>query len=1644
MLPLINRTEQSYGRSMMKPQNLVDYCVANKVSVVAVTDIHSLSAIPEFLSICEKSNSLNKHQIKGIAGLTLQVKNGSQQLGEIVLLAKGDEGFASLKSLIDIAGHISSDTDYNPNLGIQFKDLISDKVKPLLAHTVALDGFPGSLCHGLLKRDDIKPYVKDVSDAINDISKSIYHLKNAFLDGDYLAVNTIDYKSPLVGAMTQYDSVNQKTIEPMGAIEVSIASAVSREDIQLTKQWFLDYASRFLAKEADQPNVLKMVNKKYSSRSLEESNISDVPSAINLVTAKQISERCPSPNVHSEKPVSNLLLGGADVEPLRQLVGVKWNEFKTKLTSQEDKEKYRKRLVQELSVISSLGFENYFLNIRKLQVLSEELDNPFMLRGSAVASLVMHVLDMTPIDPLKDGVNLLFKRFLDADRVAEPDVDIEFMNNNQITRAMGQLFSGQIAVLSKETGYKKVGTLIKKAAETIKNFYSVTDDEKVKIDRAATVLIAELDNPDKTDRKSPSRNWSEWTQSVYPNIPDHLKDKYTKKIVDIANEFSKIKFSSGGSKDSLVFMPEGVSESFNLLKPSKTSNEHDLRRINQTKFNILPTGHIKYDILSNHYFGRLMRLSKSLGYEGELRGADNDPSIKFIMERGATLGLMQLGGYVGSTLALRVKPQNIDELTALNALIRDGGDKSLSSSIDSYVASKAGSKDSVIEDIYKPILSDTHGSLLYEEQLMKALTEVSGFTWAEADKFRSRLKKADPNVIEDYRADFINRAAAKHTVSIDEAAKWYKPIEEKKGRFVFNKAHAIAYAYVTVKQCYMKSRHPASFAAELFLDETLKLLGTRATLAQVLDDWKKLQFDRELKQTASTFVKTVVSILIREEKNPDSTYERNVGNVLNKIIKNIDAGNFDQLMNNGLTRAALKAQTERLFTLKLNGYAPVTLDLENNINFTIQDRKLKQSNSSKTNLGETGKYIQRVGESGISEDVKKLPPANRRKEYIQWQKKVMMAHLLEFLKDEGVLDGFSIERASGSLDSYRFNVKDQNGSQHDFHIKAPSILPYKMAQHDTKKNDISTGFFQGGARDKKKASILGVANEIAELTGFIPHQKWEIGKGGDKYLNRVGFKEIEKMLSIFARKAKSELLDMDSSGVQLGGFVPQKPTAPALYLNNENNVAGKSIHHVFTTRSLETKKLMPLFEKGHLSVAELWSDAIFERKGERFASRSPIANYRKVSDKTPLYNVPLVVDGKHSTGGQQKFFIDSKKQRATKMDLGFTTKKLKSIAFGDIKPGSETLWLTEAAIDTMSFNEIQDVISDVNKITGKTLPVLEKNSISIKSAGGATALIESMLNVRLVGKGADFDFSPLKRTEVTLDLTEKEAESIKAWMMDTPMHWLDDNSELGMLAKEKLFYLMSAVGMSSDEITKTMIIHPMDKTIGVEGTISGIYQENKKNPDFRFLHHTNFDTWLRGSELRFDMLDNGTISTVGIMADEIEEGRLFSEMTLAEKEKISISLASRFKYLSGARSFGIALDNDGAGLEDATKAKAFFDLIGVPTGQVMPYEMVGDPSIKDPNKGTHKYPQSEWEERTIPTNLLLKNEQKNMHFGVELKDHNDYLSRYKGLKSEGRVDDSLHLIERYAKSIQVPKYTLELVSQDVKLNQDSQYRLARK
>lgn len=477
--------------------------------------------------------------------------------------------------------------------------------------------------------------------------------------------------------------------------------------------------------------------------------------------------------------------------------------------------KYVDRLKYELDVITKMGFVDYFLIVYDYVKYAKKhniLVGPG--RGSAAGSLVSYVLGITSIDPLK--YNLLFERFLNPERVTMPDIDIdfEFTKRDEVINYVKEKYGHD-----KVAAIMTYGTLA--AKQVIRDVGRILNVDLKIIDELAKVMDS---------KKSLVENTRISNVKMVVNKYSELKDVY------------RIAMKLEGLKRHVSTHAAGVvisSEALDNLIPIYKSGEVTLTGVTMEYLENL--GLLKMDFLALKnltIIKNVIDLIKDYTNENLALGEiplDDEGTLKLFREVD-TEGIFQFESNGMKAFLKKLKISSFSDIVAAIALYRPGPMEN----IDIFIARKEGrEKITYFHEDLKPILSDTYGIMIYQEQIMQVLVKMGGYTFAEADNIRRAMSKKKKEVMEKEQGIFIERAIKKGYTK-DLANEVYAAIL-KFANYGFNKAHSVAYALIGYQMAYLKRNYPIFFIANLLNMSIGSELKTREYIVEAKKNGIKIQ-----------------------------------------------------------------------------------------------------------------------------------------------------------------------------------------------------------------------------------------------------------------------------------------------------------------------------------------------------------------------------------------------------------------------------------------------------------------------------------------------------------------------------------------------------------------------------------------------------------------------------------------------------------------------------------------------------------------------------------------------------------------------------------------------------------------------------------
>ncbi|MBI4679561.1 MAG: DNA polymerase III subunit alpha [Elusimicrobia bacterium] len=457
------------------------------------------------------------------------------------------------------------------------------------------------------------------------------------------------------------------------------------------------------------------------------------------------------------------------------------------------------RLAYELSVIQKKGFAGYFLVVWDFIAYARREGIPVGPgRGSGAGSLVAYALDITNLDPLEH--KLLFERFLNPDRPTMPDLDIDFADTDRdriIEYVRGKYGASNVAQI---ISFSSMG-----AKGVIRDVGRVMGISLPEVDRIAKMVPG---GPDVTLYGAIQKN---------PDLPKAAQDPQIKKLLDLSLKLEGLKRHTTVHAAGTVITKEPVVRYSPLARNPRSD-------VVTTQYDgdVLPAlGLLKVDFLGLRTLTiiqntvRSIRTRKDPAFDIEGIPMD-DPKTYELLRRGESLAVFQLDSSGMRTLLQQLKPTVFNDIVAILALYRPGPMKA--GMVDMFVERKHGrSKVSYDHPLLQPVLQDTYGCIVFQEQVMEISKELAGFTGGQADTLRKAMGKKTPEDFEKMRPDFVS-GAAKNKIPPKLANKIYDHLLEF-GGYGFNRSHTAAYGLLAYQTAYLKANHALEFMCAVATSE---------------------------------------------------------------------------------------------------------------------------------------------------------------------------------------------------------------------------------------------------------------------------------------------------------------------------------------------------------------------------------------------------------------------------------------------------------------------------------------------------------------------------------------------------------------------------------------------------------------------------------------------------------------------------------------------------------------------------------------------------------------------------------------------------------------------------------------------------------
>lgn len=466
--------------------------------------------------------------------------------------------------------------------------------------------------------------------------------------------------------------------------------------------------------------------------------------------------------------------------------------------AQADRHVYEQRLMDELNIIERMGYAGYFLIVGDFIRWAKDKDIPVGPgRGSGAGSLVAYSLGITDLDPIRYG--LLFERFLNPERVSMPDFDVDFCMSRRdevidyVTRRYGADRVAQIITF----GSMKAKAVVRDVGRVLGLPYAKVDGVAKLIPNALNVTLNDA-------------------LAAEPRLKQLLKeDDEVAHLFDIARRLEGLHRHAGKHAAGVVIGCKPLVETAPLYRDPREGAavvQWDMKCAEKV-------GLIKFDFLGLktltvlHLAGELVRShgrdEAECGFDPTHVPLDDDATYK-LLQRGDTAAVFQLESSGMRDLLTRIKPDCFEDIIALVALYRPGPLQS--GMVDDFIERKHGrNKVKYPLPQLEPILAETYGVILYQEQVMKIAQELAGYSLGQADLLRRAMGKKKPEEMAKQRQVFL-KGAASCKVPEKKAAHIFDLMEKFAG-YGFNKSHSAAYALIAYQTAYVKAHYPQAYMA---------------------------------------------------------------------------------------------------------------------------------------------------------------------------------------------------------------------------------------------------------------------------------------------------------------------------------------------------------------------------------------------------------------------------------------------------------------------------------------------------------------------------------------------------------------------------------------------------------------------------------------------------------------------------------------------------------------------------------------------------------------------------------------------------------------------------------------------------------------
>ncbi|MBP2633861.1 MAG: polymerase alpha subunit, partial [Firmicutes bacterium] len=762
-------TEYSLLDGASRIEELTQKAKELNMPAIAITDHGSMYGVIDFYK------SAKKNGIKPIIGCEVYLAPKSrfdrmaidgETYYHLILLAENQTGYQNLIKMVSLA--YSEGFYYKPRVD---KELLREYSEGIICLSACIAGdVPSAII-----RDDNNRAEELVKEYIDIFGK------------EHFFIEIQDHGIP------EEKKANLILVELAKKYDVGLVATNDLHYINKSDSEFHDVLLCIqMGKTVDDENRMKFPNDQFYLKSAQEMKQLFHAYEGAIENTVKIAERC---NVeftfgHLHLPTFPVPEGISDVAYLRQLCEQNLPRRYVQIT-----QIIRERLDYELAVIKKMGYDSYFLIVWDFIKYARE--NNIAVgpgRGSAAGSIVAYLLSITDIDPLK--YDLLFERFLNPERVTMPDIDIDFcyVKREKVIEYVVERYGKERVAQIITFGTMAAKGAIRDVGRALNMAYS-------EVDRVAKMIPNELGI---TLAKALKHNQE--LQNVYNEEPP------VKKLIDLAMQVEGLPRHASTHAAGVVIARNPLTS----YVPVQTSSD-GFAVTQYDKDRVEELGLLKMDFLGLRTLTvisdalELIKDSRGITVDMEAIDLEDEKAAKMLAS-GDTGGVFQMESGGMTNLVKELRPEGFADLIPLVALYRPG--PLGSGMVADFINGRHGKKEvTYMHPLLEPILKETFGVILYQEQVMKIVQVLAGFSLGQADLLRRAMGKKKHSILAAQKENFLNGAK---TNNIDiELAKEIFDLLAHFADYGFNKSHSAAYALVAYQTAYLKAHYPQEFMAAM-------------------------------------------------------------------------------------------------------------------------------------------------------------------------------------------------------------------------------------------------------------------------------------------------------------------------------------------------------------------------------------------------------------------------------------------------------------------------------------------------------------------------------------------------------------------------------------------------------------------------------------------------------------------------------------------------------------------------------------------------------------------------------------------------------------------------------------------------------------